>query len=71
MLFKKFQQKIKPELINEIREELNFKKEDAAALRASNDILLKITKLESASLPPSDRGSILSNLKKVVKKLKE
>ena len=60
--------KIKPELINEIREELNFKKEDAAALRASNDILLKITKLESASLPPSDRGSILSNLKKVVKK---
>ena len=31
-------------------------------------ILLKITKLESASLPPSDRSSILSNLKKVVKK---
>lgn len=60
--------KIKPELINEIREELNFKKEDAAALKASGEILLKITKLESASLPPTDRSSILNNLKKVAKK---
>ena len=60
--------KIKPEIIIELREELSFKKEDAAALKASEDILNKLTKLESATLPPSDRNTILSNLKKVVKK---
>ena len=60
--------KIKPEIIIELREELSFKKEDAAALKASEDILNKLTKLESATLPPTDRSTILSNLKKAVKK---
>ena len=47
---------------------LEFKNEDAAARKASYDILSKMMKLESASMPPEDRKEISSNLKKAVKK---
>ena len=60
--------KIKPAVIKELREELEFKNEDAAARKASYDILSKMMKLESASMPPEDRKEISSNLKKAVKK---
>ncbi|MDA7783660.1 hypothetical protein N8934_02330 [Candidatus Pelagibacter sp.] len=60
--------KVKADVVLELQEELDFKSEDAAALKVSKDILNKMIKLESASLPPENRSEILSNMKKINKK---
>ena len=59
------------EMIKEFHEDLKYKKDDNAALKSSEDVLMKINNLSSKTFPEKYRLRIIKNLRDTSKKIEK